>query len=629
MTEEATETRRALWLTALGVVFGDIGTSPLYALREALLGQPGADHPNPVDVFGVLSLIAWSLVLVISVKYLIFVLRADNHGEGGILALAALMAPLREGRLTGKAPLIVLGLFGAALLYGDAAITPAISVLSAVEGLEISFPHLAHWVLPIAVGILLALFAVQSRGTEVIGRVFGPVMLVWFLVLAALGVHSILQTPVVLLALSPHHAANYFLHNGVVGVGVFGAVFLVVTGGEALYADMGHVGRTPIRRAWFLIVLPALLLNYFGQGALVLREPADAAHPFYELAPPLLVLPVMALATLATIIASQAVISGVFSLTRQAVQLDVLPPWDIRQTSSHEAGQVYLPLMNWLLAMATIGLVLVFQSSDNLAAAYGVAVSTTMGITTLLLAAMMRRRWKWPGWLVMPLIVFFLTLDLAFMGANYLKIPDGGWLPLTIGLAVTVTMLVWRRGTNQLRQGVRARFNRSLDTLGAELDDDECSVPRVPGVGVYLSPRTGVVPPILDHQLERLPVLHETVVIMTVRMRARPRVPAADRLAVHDLGPGLYKVVVSYGFMQMPNLPVALKSMERLGYALDTDAATWFVGRMVPVPDPQAGLGTQLLAALHGFLLRNSARRPALYRLPPEAIIEVGVRVEI
>lgn len=614
----------ALGLVALGIVFGDIGTSPLYALREAFLGYPPPLAATPTNVLGVLSLIFWALIVVISIKYLLLVMRADNRGEGGIIALVSLLNPRQAKPGSLRYGLISVGLFGAALLYGDGTITPAISVLSAIEGLNVATSAFQAYVVPITITILIALFAFQHRGTAAIGTVFGPIMLIWFITLAVLGVCGIAREPTVLSALSPVHAYAYLGTQGWHGFATLGAVFLVVTGGEALYADMGHFGRPPIRLAWFAVVLPALVLNYFGQGALILRDPSTVTQPFYELAPRWALYPLVLLATSATVIASQAVISGVFSLTRQAVQLRLLPRLTIVQTHGEEKGQIYIPLINWLLMIATVGLVVGFRSSGNLASAYGVAISTDMVITTVL-AFFVATRWGWnPVWTAL-LAVAFLIVDLAFFGANLVKIAQGGWYPLLLGALIFTLMSIWRRGRWLLAERLQAE-QESLEDLVGRLERDPPV--RVEGTAVFLTSSESRVPPVLWHHLRHNKALHEQVVLLCVESLEIPRVSAAERLAVVCLARGVQEVVVHYGFMQIPNVPVALRLCEALGLSVDLDDATFYLGRETLLA--RKGFGLPLWQDhVFDFMSRNAARADIFYHLPPERVVELGLQVEI
>ena len=543
-----------LILSALGIVFGDIGTSPLYALRECFAGT----HSIPVtsaNVLGVLSLIFWSLILTVSVKYLLFVMRADNGGEGGILALVALLRSKAGEPL--HAALVAIGLFGAALLYGDGMITPAISVLSAVEGLRVATDVFEPFVVSITVVILVGLFLFQHRGTGGIGKVFGPIMIVWFVTIAIAGLPQIFSNPIVLSSFSPVHAVTFFSAHGLRAFLTLGAVFLAVTGAEALYADMGHFGRAPIRTAWFAIVLPALVINYLGQGALLLSHPEAQQNPFYGLAPDWGVYPLVVVATIAAVIASQAVISGAFSLTQQAVQLGYSPRFDVHHTSEHEKGQVYIPEVNWLLMIATVGLVFGFRSSTNLAAAYGMAVTTTMVITTLLAYVVARERWRWSAWRAGLVTAAFLSIDLAFFGANLIKIQHGGWFPLLVAAAVYTVMSTWKTG----RQFVAKRLDESeipIETFFARLAAQPPV--RVSGTGVFMTGRPQGAPPILVHHLKHNKVLHEQVVLLTVSILDVPTVEPATAIEVHRLAHGFYRVVARYGFMQRPDVPDALAS---------------------------------------------------------------------
>jgi KUP system potassium uptake protein len=619
---------RLLWagLAALGIVYGDIGTSPLYALRECFRG-PGGIAVNEESVLGVLSMIFWALTIVISIKYLSFVVRADNRGEGGILALLALLRPWRGSPEQDRRTLIVLGLFGAALLYGDGMITPAISVLSAMEGLEVGAPWLTPYVIPATVVILIALFLFQKRGTAAVGAVFGPVMIVWFTALAVLGLAGIRRYPAVLRALGPWHALAFLEHSTGKGFLVLGAVFLVVTGGEALYADMGHFGARPIRLAWFALVMPALVANYFGQGAVLLANPADRIHPFYQLAPGWALYPLILLAAAATVIASQAVISGVFSLTRQAVQLGHFPRVRVVQTSSEEIGQIYVPFLNWTLAVAAIALVLGFRTSSNLAAAYGVAVSTTMVITTALAFFVTTERWRWPVLGAALVAVGFLTVDLAFFAANLTKILDGGWFPLAIGVCLFTVMSTWRRG----RELLRARLENETEPLEDFLRHIVENPPvRVPGTGIFMTARATGTPPMLLHHLEHNQVLHERVILLTVVTEEVPRVPTAERLEVGALEQGFLRVTAHYGFMQNPNVPVALRLLkEVLGFEVDVDDATFYLGRETLIPTEKLPGMMLWREKLFAFLARNAARATAFYGIPPDRVVELGLQVEL
>ena len=624
--EQRGSNRRVLLLgmSALGVVYGDIGTSPIYALRECFHGS----HPFPpteANVLGVLSLIFWALMIIISLKYLLFVMRADNHGEGGILALLALLAPWSEQSRKSRVLLFV-GLFGAALLYGDGAITPAISVLSAVEGLEIAAPGLEPFVLPITIAVLVFLFRFQKRGTSRIGAVFGPIMLLWFATLAILGIIWIVRAPQVLAAINPAHGFDFFSHNGWRGFVVLGAVFLVVTGGEALYADMGHFGRFPIRLAWFTLVLPALLLNYFGQAALILHDPGQAYQPFFNLAPKWALYPLVLFATLATVIASQAVISGAFSLTRQAVQLGQCPHVHIIQTSQDEIGQIYIPSVNWLLMIVTISLVLGFGSSSKLAGAYGVAVSTTMVITVVLAFFMAIGKWHWSIITAGLAMLLFLTVDIAFLGANMMKVKSGGWFPLVAGLAVFTLMTTWRRGRRILFEKLREN-TESLEDFIVRMAD---VLPhRVPGVAVFMSSSPIGTPTILHHHLAHNQVLHEMVIILTVLTEKIPRVSATERVTISMMDKGFVRVIVRYGFMQSPNVPVALRQCETLGLSVDLMHTTYYLSREIIVSTARKSGMMRWQEKLFSFMSRNTLTATAFFNLPAEQVVELGQQVEI
>lgn len=619
-----------LSLAALGIVFGDIGTSPLYAFRESLGAEYGLPV-SPTNVLGVLSLIFWSLVLVVSVKYLVFVMRADNDGEGGILALSTLVTP-KDVRRGGRYLLMLLGLFGTALLYGDGVITPAISVLSAVEGLEFAAPDLHPYVLPITVTILVLLFLFQRFGTARIGAVFGPVMLLWFTVLAVLGVSQIVQEPAVLTALSPLHGVRFFAQNGFTGFLVLGSVFLVVTGGEALYADMGHFGRLPIRLAWFALVLPSLLLNYFGQGALLLRNPDAVVNPFYQMVPAWGLVPLLLLATLATVIASQALISGAFSLSLQAVQLGYLPRVEIDHTSAREFGQVYVPLVNTLLMVSCVGLVLTFRTSDALAAAYGVAVTLTMLITTLLFFVLTKDRWGWSLPLALGVSGFFVLIDLAFLGANVFKIPDGGWFPLVVAALLFVLMTTWKRGRTLVAQ----RLREGALPLGTFLDSlKRDPPPRVPGTAVYLFRDPERVPPALLTNLRYNHVLHERVVILVADNVRVPRVQEAKRERVTAHGEGFYSVVLNFGFMEEMDVPKALGGVLRDDLSFDPLETTYFLGRETlrrgahPRKATLSAGMSPLRERLFTLLYRNTRHAADYFNLPPERVVELGVQLEL
>ena len=624
MSEQLKSARRgALVIGALGVVYGDIGTSPLYAFREAFTEETHILEVDRVNVFGVCSLAFWALILIISVKYLLFVMRADNHGEGGILALTSLVMPRRE--TVAKAGILVgLGVFGTALLYGDGMITPAISVLSAVEGLEEVNTSFADWVVPIAIVILVGLFLVQKRGTGAVGKVFGPIMIVWFLVLAILGLRQLLHGTEIIQSVNPVWIVRFFSDDSANAFLSLGSIFLVVTGGEALYADMGHFGRKPIRVGWYLVVLPALLLNYWGQGAFLLRNPEAVEKKFFFLlVPEGLKLPLVVLATMATIIASQALISGVFSLTQQAVQLDYLPRIRIEHTSGDHAGQIYVPLVNWLLMVACVGLVIGFQTSTALAAAYGLAVTMTMAITTLVFFRVLTDRWNWPRWRAFLVCVPMLVIELGFLGANLPKIPHGGWFALGIGGFLMVQMATWRRG----RQLVAARMRRAERPI-AEVLDEATNLKKVSGTGVFLFKDLGKAPPALLNNLRHNKVLHSTTLLVSVETAAEPRVPEAERTVVTKVEPGVFQIVIVYGFMEEPDVPAALASIDVRGLHFDTNDVTYFIGRESVIAGKAPGMNP---AFEHLFVWLNRGADSAVrfFNLPDEQVFEVGSRVEI
>jgi len=613
-----------LSLAALGVVYGDIGTSPIYALRESLHGKHGLT-PTPENVLGLLSLIVWALILVISVKYLAFVMRADNCGEGGMIALTALVSPPRDKPSGRRAWLVLIGLFGASLLYGDGMITPAISVLSAVEGLEVATPVFRPYIVPITIAILIALFAVQSRGTARIGSIFGPVMLLWFAVLAALGVTHIIAHPSVLTAVNPLHAVRFFARNGVAGFLVLGSVFLAVTGGEALYADMGHFGKRPIRVAWFVLVLPALLINYFGQGALVIADPRAAEHPFFQLAPGWALIPLVVLTTFATVIASQAVISGAFSLTRQAVQLGYLPRVDIEHTSSTHIGQIYIPGLNWLLMIACVGLVVGFRSSSNLAAAYGVAVTTDMVFTTVLFAVVARTRWNWSLPATVALAAAFLVMDLGFWTAGVTKIPSGGWFPLVIAAVVFTIMTTWKRGRAILAE----RLSESaLSTAELPKRIESAAPLRVPGTAVYLTRDPNLVPHALVLNLQHNKVLHERIVFLAMFTEAYAYVGANDRVMIETLSPNVYRVTARYGFAEDPEILGVVQHCRAKGLDIDLPTTTFFVGRETLLATDRPGMAIWR-ERLFARMARNARRATRYFRIPPNRVIEMGAEIEL
>ena len=612
-----------LTLTAVGVVYGDIGTSPLYAMRECFFGSHSVPA-TPGNVLGVLSLIIYSLLIVISIKYIAIVMRADNQGEGGILALTALL-PQRSPNTPKWPTLVMLGIFGAALLYGDGMITPAITVLGAIEGLKVATPLFDRFVVPLTVGILVAVFAIQRHGTDRVGRLFGPIMVTWFLVLAILGIVWLVRAPVVLTAIDPRHAVAFFQEHRLHGFAVLGAVFLVVTGGEALYADMGHFGKRPIRIAWFGLVLPALLLNYFGQGALLIVNPGAAAQPFFLLSPSWALYPLVGLATAAAIIASQALISGAVSLTRQAIQLGFSPRLDIAHTSSEEIGQVYVPQVNWALMICTILIVIGFGSSTALAAAYGIAVTLTMVITAVLLYVVSVERWHWPAPVAMLVTGVFLAIDLAFFAANVLKIAHGGWLPLVIGWCIFTLMTTWKTGRRIVAQRLMARA-MPLETFMERINEQPPA--RVPGTAVFMTAQPKGTPAALAHNLRYNKVLHEHVVILMVVTKPVPHVPPSKRFKVRDLGAGVFEVTLTYGFMEDPDVPGALRRACEHGLVIDESDMTFFLGRETLIATGAPGMA-RWREHLFVLIARNAGRATAFFRLPPERVVELGVQVEL
>jgi KUP system potassium uptake protein len=617
----------ALWLGAIGVVFGDIGTSPLYAMREALAHAGGVDPQ--IAVFGVASLVFWALTLVVTLKYVVIVMRADNGGEGGTLALMALAQTALKKR---SAWLLLLGIFGAALFYGDGLITPAISVLSAVEGLTtapVIGAHFAPFVLPLAAVILLALFAVQARGTEAVGRFFGPITLIWFLTLAGLGLPFVLARPEILLALNPLYAVRLMAADGLLGVAILGSVFLCVTGAEALYADMGHFGKGPIRAGWLLVALPCLMLNYLGQGALCLAHPSAMANPFFEMIPHAAYWPIMLLTTAATIIASQAVITGAFSVTQQAVQLGLMPRLNIRRTSETVAGQIFVPPINIALATGVLFLLFAFRTSSNMASAYGVAVTTTMVVTVVLLGVVARKRWNWPLWGCVALLAPFLALDLVFLGANALKIADGGWVPLAVAGAIVLAMWTWHLGTRILHQKVH-RDSVSLDDLVASLTARPPF--RVTGTAIFLTSDPTAAPVALLHNLKHNKVLHADNVIMTVRTADQPRVAEKDRVEIEPLGEDFKRITIHYGFMETPHIPRALGSCRRRGLVFDLMSTSFFVGRRTVVASPGAspvGGMPQWQDRLFIWMMRNAADPIDFFHIPAGRVVEMGSQVVV
>jgi KUP system potassium uptake protein len=622
----------ALALGALGVVFGDIGTSPLYALQTVFSADHQAVKPTEPDVYGVISLVFWSITLIVSIEFVVFIMRADNDGEGGILALIAKVedAPLRS--LKAKAILIGLGMFGVALFYGDGIITPAISVLSAAEGLKVAVPSLESLVVPLTIAILIGLFSIQRFGTHVVGRVFGPIMVVWFSVIALAGLGQVLQHPEIVKALSPHYGVEFFgNHFGIAFISL-GAIVLTITGAEALYADMGHFGRNPIRRAWFLIVFPALTLNYMGQGSLILETPSAIDNPFFLLIPHWGRVPMVALAMVATVIASQAVISGAFSVTRQAVQLGFLPRVTIRHTSAREIGQVYAPAVNWALLAAVIALVLGFESSTRLASAYGIAVTGTITVDTLLFLVVARTLWRKPGWMVGLGAAVFFTVDLAFLGANLTKAAHGGWFPLSVGAAVFAVLSTWKRGS-QTVTNARIEEEGSLSDFVAELHKLDPPAVRVPGTAVYLNARRETTPLALRRGVEHSRALHETVVIISLETTKAPYVPEHERLTVDHLGfedDGISHLTAQYGFQDVTDVPRLLAYSVEQGIEgdVDLDEAVYFLSQVTIVPTSRRGMAGWR-KRLFVTLARNSASPVEYFKLPGDRTVTVGSQIDL
>ena len=616
-----------LTLGALGIVYGDIGTSPLYALRESFHASHGI-LPTEDNVLGILSLIFWTLNILISIKYLIFVMRADNKGEGGVLTLIALVSQHPDARRRSRTILIGLGLFGAALLYGDGMLTPAISVLSAVEGLKLATPAFEPYVLPITIAILLGIFMIQSRGTGTVGALFGPIMIVWFVTIALLAVPWIIREPHVFAALDPRFAVKFFLANGAAAYVTLGSVFLVVTGGEALYADMGHFGPKPIRIAWFTLVLPSLMLNYLGQGAMLLsvddaRKAADA--PFFLMAPPWLLIPMVVLAALAAIIASQALISGAFSLTRQAVQLGYCPRMTIEHTSARQHGQIYIPQVNWALMIATIGLVLGFRSSSGLANAYGIAVGATMIITTLLTYLVARGSWGVGRLTAGSLAAIFLAIEIALFGANLHKIPHGGWFTLAVAALVYVMLSTWKAGRALLGQRLAERmypFERFLQDIAAAPPH------RVSGTAVFMTSNKAGTPPTLLHNLQHNKVLHERVILLTVVTADTPDVEPDERLAVEHVGHNFFRYILRYGFMEEPDIPAALTLEAGPTVRINMEETTFFLGIETLLATRRQGMPLWR-ERLFALMSRNALRATSFFKIPPERVVEIGMQVEL
>lgn len=613
-----------LALSALGVVYGDIGTSPLYALKEAFHhGHNISLSEN--NVYGILSLIFWSLIIVISLKYLRYVLKADNKGEGGILALTALVTPRSDKHLSKRRNLIRLGLFGTALLYGDGMITPSISVLSAVEGLELITPVFSPYIIPITCLILVGLFSVQKYGTEIVGKIFGPLTLFWFLTLGGLGIYNILKVPTVLVSMNPYYAYQFFVLNAWNGFLVLGSVFLVVTGGEALYSDLGHFGRQPIQRAWFFLVLPCLILNYFGQGALITHNPLAAKNPFFLMAPPWMLTPLVILATLSTVIASQALITGVFSITMQAVQLGYIPRVLIEHTSAKEFGQIYVKSMNRILMIACILLVIFFKTSSNLAAAYGIAVTTTMGVTTILFYLVARQKWRWSKLKAGTICGFFLIVDLSFWGANLAKVLDGGWVPLAVGVLIFIMMTTWKKGRKLLGQRIRDE----VIPLSLFLNKIDREKPfRNPGIAIYMASGLKDTPYALIQSYEHYKSIHQRLIFLSVVTEEIPQVPQSRRAEVNDIGHGCYTVFIHYGYMERPNIPKELDQLMIGDILLNPNEATYFIGKEKLFATDKPGMAIWR-EKLFAFQTANAQDATTFFQLPRKRVMEIGVQVEL
>ena len=614
-----------LAMAALGVIYGDIGTSPLYTVKECFSGKHGV-VPTPENILGILSMIFWSLLFVVGLKYVVFIMQADNKGEGGIFSLLAMLQSRLKNEKKWWAGLTLLATFGAALLYGDGVITPAISVLSAIEGLNMATDAAADFIVPLTCLVLICLFLLQRRGTAVIGRMFGPIMVLWFLVLGYLGIRAILGNPGILAALNPWRAVSFFAINHIHGIVVLGSVVLCITGGEALYADMGHFGRAPIRLTWYGLVLPGLVLNYYGQGALLLQHPDLVnVNPFYALAPKSWLYPLVALSTLATIIASQAMISGVYSLTQQAIQLGFTPRMHIIHTSEQARGQIYMPTVNWMLMIACLALVLAFKESSRLAAAYGIAVTATMAITSFMYFEVTRIRWKWPLWQGALLLALFLFFDCSFLGANLLKIVDGGWITICIAVCVLVAMVTWRDGRALLAK------HYGLMRIPADifLEDIAAYKPqRIAGAAVFMSISSDGIPHTLLHHFKHNEALHERVLLLSVLSAETPTVAPGDRVSVDDLGLGFYRIKASYGFMETPNMPEILDLVSGKGLPIDVYSTSFYLGRetMSPTgPAPMALWRKKLFI----FMSRNAWNATSFFKLPPDRVVELGNQVEL
>jgi KUP system potassium uptake protein len=622
--ELAKQRMSALVVGAIGVVYGDIGTSPLYTLREAFHGA----HALPLtsaNVLGVLSVIFWALVIVVTLKYVTLVLRADNHGEGGVLALTALVSRGLEGQPRRRWWLVGFGIFGAAMFYGDGMITPAISVLSAVEGLEVMAPGLHPYIVPTTIAILVALFAIQRHGTGRVGALFGPVMCVWFVVVAVLGIVGVVREPAVLAAINPQYAIAFFVGSPTLSFLALGAIVLAVTGTEALYADMGHFGKSPIRRAWVLFVMPALVLNYFGQGALILSDPTAVKNPFYLLAPAWALLPLVILATCATVIASQAVISGAFSLTRQAIQMGYCPRLTIMHTSERQIGQIYVPFVNWALLIAVILLVIGFRSSSNLAGAYGIAVTLAMLIDSISLFVVMRRLWLWPTAFAMAVAIPFVVIDVAFLASNSLKIPEGGWFPILSGIVVFTLLTTWKKG----RAVLMKRLSDDAMPLDLFIQSVEASPPtRVEGTAVFLTSSRNTVPHALLHNLKHNKVLHERIVFLTVVTSDVPSVPVDERYDARPLGCNFFQIIAHYGFKDDPDIPELLDECGRRGFVFDMMETSFFVSRETLIATVAPGMALWR-ERLFVSMSKNATKASDFFRIPSNRVVELGTQVEL
>lgn len=621
LTQEERESNNTFLVGAIGVVFGDIGTSPLYTIKDCLAQSPYSH--NYSMIMGILSLIFWSVTLVVSLKYICFVLRADNNGEGGTLSLLSLS--MRGGSAKVKKYLFAVGMIGAALFYGDAVITPAISVLSAVEGLTVVSPNFGDYVVPFALVILVILFMIQDKGTEAIGRLFGPAMVVWFIILGLLGLYHIIQKPDILYALNPVYGYYFFIEHGVYSLAILGSVVLAITGAEALYTDLGHFGKTVIRRAWLFIVFPCLILNYFGQGALLLHHPGAESNPFFFLAPSWATLPLVIIATIATVIASQAVISGIFSMTWQAVQLGYLPRLVVNHTSRQTIGQVFVPTMNWSLLIMALILVSTFKSSTKLAAAYGMAVTGIMVITTLMTAYLAAARWKWPRWKLVSIFGLFLTIDISFFTVNLMKLPEGGWIPIIIGMTLWAVMTTWKEGrdilSNQIHQSGKTLDN-FVKTLRAHPPI------RVPGNAVYMSSAPDSEPTSLTINFRHNKVLHEKVVILSVITRDVPRVHYTEKLYVNDMGCNIYQVIYFIGFIETPNVASIFDRCDLLGLQIDPQETTFFMSRGIPIASTSAHM-SPWRERLFIWLAKNALNATEFYKIPHKRVVELGIRLKL